>query len=316
MRLTLIIASLARGGAERVLSNLAGLWAQQGKEVTLLSLDQNQPAYFLDPLVKLQQLGVNSPSKNVLQGLSQNIGRVRVLRRAVRQSNPDIVISFLDKPNVLTLLATRGLGLPIIISERIDPSHYDIGLIWRALRRLLYRSADLLVCQTTSALAKFQAMTGVKGRAIPNIVTVPTPFVAAAKRSGNPAKYTLIGMGRLVSQKGFDLLLDAFARIADKHPDWSVKILGKGPLLADLKAQALALKLENQVCFAGEAADPFPLLCDAELFVFPSRFEGFGMALAEAMACGLPAVSFDCPSGPADIIRHGVDGILVPAGNV
>ncbi|HEY6972058.1 MAG TPA: glycosyltransferase, partial [Candidatus Angelobacter sp.] len=110
--------------------------------------------------------------------------------------------------------------------------------------------------------------------------------------------------------------LPAFARIAGRHPDWSLTIIGQGPLRSKLEEQSKSLNLADRVRFAGEVTDPFSLLCAADLFVFSSRFEGFGMALAEAMACGLPAVSFDCPSGPAEIIRHEVDGILVPSENV
>jgi len=120
-------------------------------------------------------------------------------------------------------------------------------------------------------------------------------------------------MGRLVKSKGFDILIDAFSRIVNSNPEWSLKILGDGPLKRELQSQSEALGLANRIDFAGEVADPFPDLCAADLFVFPSRFEGFGLALCEAMACGLPVVSFDCPSGPREIIRNGLDGVLVPA---
>jgi glycosyltransferase involved in cell wall biosynthesis len=300
MRLTLVISSLGRGGAERVLSILAGAWAEQGHEVTLLSLDHGEaPGYALHPSVMRRSLGLAAHSNGFFQGIARNATRFRVLRRAIRDSRPALVISFLDTVNVLTLLATRGMGVPVIISERIDPSLYDIGTVWHSLRRVVYPFADALVCQTTAALTRFQAMTRVRGFAIPNPVSIP-PGVTPRPRGceSGSAHRVLIAMGRLVPQKGFDLLLQAYARVAQRHPEWSLTILGAGPLLEQLQAQAKSLGLENRVHFAGAVADPFSILCSADLFVFSSRFEGFGMALAEAMACGLPAVSFDCPEGP------------------
>jgi len=238
------------------------------------------------------------------------------LRRAIRESRADVVISFMDIVNILTLLATRGLQVPVIISERIDPSFYDIGPIWNGLRRLVYRSADFLVCETTATLTKFQKMTGARGRVISNIISVPSPGAVAGSQTTAFLPRTLAAMGRLAPQKGFDLLLDAFARIAERNPEWSLKILGEGPLRRQLETQVSSLKLAERVQFLGEVVNPFPILRAADLFVFSSRFEGFGLALAEAMACGLPVVSFDCPSGPRDIVRDGIDGILVPPEDV
>lgn len=316
MRLTLVIASLTRGGAERVMSILAGAWVSQGKEVTLLTFDHGEePAYPLDPAVKRQSLGLLGYSNNFLQGIWRNFGRVLMLRRAIRASRPDIVLSFLDTTNVLTLLATRGLSVPVIISERTDPALYDIGTIWDLLRQFAYPLADVLVCPTEASLKRFRAIVEVSGFAIPNPVAItPAPRVAPQKEPS--ANRVLIAMGRLVPQKGFDLLLDAFAKIAGKHREWTLTILGEGPERHELQAQAESLHLGSRVRFAGAVADPFSRLRAADLFVFSSRFEGFGMALAEAMACGLPVVSFDCPEGPGAIIRAGIDGVLVPPEDV
>lgn len=297
------------------MSLLATSWTEQGNEVTLFTLDHGEAsAYPIHPGVKRRSLGLEAQSHHFLQGLFRNFKRITVLRRVIRESHPDVVISFIDTINVLTLLATRGLSIPVIISERTSPRRRSIGPLWRGLRRLSYPFADALVCLTRGSLVGFQAMTRVRGTVIPNPAVAPTDLSRQQPihLSGN----TLVAMGRLVPEKGFDWLLEAFAQIADRHPEWSLTIIGEGPLRSQLEEQNKTLKLSGRVHFAGELTDPFPTLCAADLFVLSSRFEGFPMALAEAMACGLPVVSFDCPEGPREVIRDGTDGILVPLGDV
>ena len=318
MKLTLIISSLEQGGAERILSLLASAWAKRGTEVTLVTFDDREGvAYSLDPAIILKSLGVpNSAAGSFFRALGGNGQRVRRLRRVVRQSRPDAVISFLDFPNIITLLATRGLGIPVIVSERANPEYVELKPVWKILRRLLYPFSAALVCQTNAMITMLQRNIQVQGYAIPNPVVLPASFSSGTRRPAKAESRTVIAMGRLVPQKGFDMLLEAFSRVASKHPEWSLNVLGKGPLKAQLEAQAESLGLKTRVNFAGAVSDPFPVLRDADLFVFPSRFEGFGNALAEAMACGLPVISFDCQAGPSDMILDGVNGVLVPPEDV
>jgi GalNAc-alpha-(1->4)-GalNAc-alpha-(1->3)-diNAcBac-PP-undecaprenol alpha-1,4-N-acetyl-D-galactosaminyltransferase len=314
MRLTLVVSSLRRGGAERAMSLLANAWADRGDQVTLLTFDHGgNPEYPLQPAIQRRSLGLLAESRIWVQGLWRNLHRVRVLRRAIRESNPDIIISLMDHTNVLTLFASRWLGVPVIVGEQIDPSLYQIGRTWNFLRRHTYPWANALVCPANRSLSRFQAMIGVYGCVIPNPFPLPGRVAGQAQDKNGRM---MIAMGRLVHQKGFDLLLRAFSMIAAKYPEWSLTVLGEGPLRADLEAQTEALHLAGRVRWAGLVEDPFPAFCGADLFVFSSRFEGFGLALAEAMACGLPVVSFDCPEGPSDIIRNGVDGVLVPQEDV
>jgi glycosyltransferase involved in cell wall biosynthesis len=123
-------------------------------------------------------------------------------------------------------------------------------------------------------------------------------------------------MGRLVRQKGFDLLVEAFARVASMHPDWRVVILGEGAERANLTASIHAAGLVDRVSLAGFASAPERAMRQADLFVLPSRFEGFPNSLLEAMAEGMPCISFDCPTGPKELIEHDVSGWLVPAEDV
>ena len=314
MRLTLVISALERGGAERILSVLASAWARQGRQVTLITFDDREPpAYNLDPAIVLKSLRVSKEAAgNPLRALYRNLKRIVRLRRLIRKSQPDLVLSFLDFSNIITLLATRGMHVPVIVSERANPAFDDLKGLWRMLRRRLYPRAAALVCQTSAMVRQIHETISVPGYAIPNPVEVPSAVAYVGERLAQPTSHTLVAMGRLVPQKGFDLLLEAFSRIAARYPEWSITILGQGPLQEPLQQQARSLGLEGRVRFSGAVSDPFQALRAADLFVFSSRFEGFGNALAEAMACGLPVISFDCPAGPSEIIRNGVDGVLVP----
>jgi glycosyltransferase involved in cell wall biosynthesis len=126
----------------------------------------------------------------------------------------------------------------------------------------------------------------------------------------------VVAAGRLTGQKGFDLLIRAFAPLAAEFPDWTLRIHGDGPLRRALQEQVLELGLAGRVLLMGPTRHMGEALADGSVFAFSSRFEGFGMVLVEAMSKGLPVVSFDCPHGPAEIVHHGRDGLLVPAEDV
>ncbi len=324
IRYTLVIHALNSGGAERVLANLANHWAEAGVQVTLITLAP--PAsdhYRLRAEVRRVGLDLQQTSRSPLQALENNLRRIRRLRRAIRETRPELVLSFTDRMNVLTLLASRRQPWPVMIAERNDPRHQPMGRVWEFLRRVSYPRCAAAVVQTRPVAAYLK--TWIPNRpvfVIPNAAFPPHPSRVISDNEqavvqgtgGEPP--TIAAMGRLDHQKGFDLLIRAFARIASRHAAWRLRIAGQGAERTALEAMARRVQLDTRVEFCGWQDDPNPFLNAAQLFVLSSRWEGFPNALLEAMSCGLPTVSFDCPSGPAEIIRHQLDGLLVPPENV
>jgi glycosyltransferase involved in cell wall biosynthesis len=313
-RLTLVISSLLGGGAERVLTILANGWANRGTQVTIVTLDDGVPFHPLDARVSLRPLSVAGVSNNLPSAIRNNLRRVRRLRRAIVESRPDAVVSFADVTNVLTLLATRGLRIPVAVSERSDPAVCPIGTIFGFLRRLLYPGASAVIVQSEEARSFFSLAIRERAEVIPNpVLRVETARPAA--REPTTHRKTVISLGRLSREKGFDLLIDAFFLVASEFPDWSLEIWGEGPERSNLEGRVAEKGLEGQVRLAGQTRSPDEKLSRADLFVLSSRFEGFPNGLCEAMACGLPVLAANCPSGPRQIVRDGVDGLLVEPGD-
>lgn len=315
MKVTLTIYAMGLGGAERVMSILANYWVERAWDITLITLvDRSVPPFYpLDPRIKLQQLGVAGSSANALVASVNIWHRVKILRSAIVASQPDLVISFMGTAGVLTLLACRNTSIPVIVSKHIYPPLSRSSRIWQLLIKFTYRSADLVTVLTESALSSFPTAQGYLSMVMPNPVIVPLPDVETQRLFTSP---TLIAVGRLVPEKGFDLLIQAFDLLRDKYPDWQLTILGEGSSRSQLEALISELKLTDRIHLLGQVENVNAYLYQADIFVLSSRTEGFPMGLCEAMVCGLPVIATDCLSGPREIINDGVDGILVASEDV
>lgn len=312
MRLCFAIPALSAGGAERVMSILANAWVGGGHEVYIVTTHDGgrPPHYELAPGVRLVSADPRTG------GPAKQFAILRRLRRAIRDVKPDAVISFLNYTNVLALIASTGLRYPVVVSERLDPRVIGINPAWSLLRRLSYRRAARLVVQTPTAAGLYGRLAPGRTYVIPNPVPCPPPALGHDETVPLLARPTILAMGRLHWQKGFDLAIRAMAMLVGEFPDWQMVILGEGPERPRLESLRSDLGLASCVHLPGSVPRPASWLRGAKVFLMSSRTEGFPNALCEAMAVGLPVVSTDCPSGPADLITPEEDGLLVATGDV
>lgn len=322
MHLLIYIHSLENGGAERVVANLANHWASLGWQVTVVTVaPRTQDFYALDAAVRRISLNLTGQRRNVLAGFWRTARRAHALRRVLRALRPDVALSAMHTCNVILALAARGLpGLRAIGSEHNFPPKAPMGVIWETLRRHAYGHLTAVVALTHECagwLAQHSHARAIP--VIPNPVGWPLPCnapridPAAACR---PGRRILLGVGRLSIEKNFSALVELFSRLAPGHPEWDLVILGDGPLRGALSAQVSGAGMDTRIFLPGSVGNMGEWYAQAALYAMSSDFEGFPNTLVEAMAYGLPAVSFDCDTGPRDIIRHAIDGYLIAPGDM
>ncbi len=323
VRITNVIAGLGGGGAERVCINLANAWVARGWDVTILSSSQKEtPAYAVDSRVRRRDNGgrrradpkeLNADSlAPMLRGLHGaacfdiiwEMPRLAILRHAILTTTPDVVVAHIDFTNVRVLAAMHETGVPVIACEQTDVRQFSIGS-WQNTREALYRSASAVVAPHP-AIAEWLAQRGARAYAIPNLLHAP-PAICLKRTSERRGLVTLM---RLSPEKRVDLLVRAFASIAGDFPEWDLDIYGEGPL-RDSIAELIDELAPGRVRLRGFTNDPYAVLGRADLFVSASWLEGFGNAIWEALACGVPVVALECGAPVRSLVRDGIDGLIV-----
>lgn len=321
MKLVIFINNLAGGGAERVAATLANHWAKKRWDITIVTLGpQCLDFYSLDPAVRRISLDLAGESANVLDALQKNVCRVIALRRTIKQQRPNVAMSMMSTPNVLLAFASMGIAdLRAIGTEHCYPPHLPLGAVWNALRSRMYGRLAAVVALTQECAEWIRTHSSATCiPIIPNAACWPLPArlpIIAPDAFCSPERKVLLAVGRLSKQKDFEILIDVFSKLTLKHPQWDLVILGEGPERQSLAARIQDAALGARIFIPGIAGNIGQWYARADLYVMSSRFEGFPNSLAEALAHGVPAISFDCDTGPRDIIRDGVDGLLVQAGS-
>ena len=305
-KIFLIIPTLKQGGAERVISELANYFSDNGIELHLVLLANAKDFYTVNPNITVHRLGfVNDGRlKKILSELQVFI-KIRLL---LKKHRPDAVLSFMDKYNIFTILASRFLDLHVFVSDRSNPK-LKLPLLLFILKKTTYRYATGIIAQTSLAKEIIESFTGNK-----NVRLISNPVKQVQLFPEIPREKIIINIGRMVPEKGQKYLIQAFAKLDVE--DWQLVILGDGPLREDLEKQVILLGLTDKVVMPGAVNDIDGWLARSSIFAFSSISEGFPNALVEAMAAGLPCISFDCDAGPRDIIEHGINGFLVEEKNI
>jgi GalNAc-alpha-(1->4)-GalNAc-alpha-(1->3)-diNAcBac-PP-undecaprenol alpha-1,4-N-acetyl-D-galactosaminyltransferase len=298
------------GGAERVMAHLVSHLSAHHTVALLVWDTADTPSFYPLPdtvcVVRAGLLG----GRNLLDRLSRLLRRFGTIRREARTFQPDVVLSFMDTMNITAIISLLGTGFPLVVSERVDPAEHCIGKGKSFSRRWLYPLATCCVVQTERVRNYFTRMPRPAIAVIPNPVPIPDEQAMPAVR-GPSGRFRIIALGRLVPQKGFDLLIEAFGRVAQSHPDWDLVILGEGSMRAELESQIQVHALCERVSLPGISTRVTAELRNAHIMALPSRYEGFPNALAEALASGLPAVGFSGVSGVDELIIDNETGFLV-----
>ena len=319
MRVLFYINSLATGGAERTLVKLANTLATASDEVTVATqLDAAHDRFTLAANITRLCTDTGQTSTSLFSALGNNVRRITRLRQLIKQQQPDVVVAFMATANTVATFATLGLNVPVVVSERNYPPALPLSPMHKVAQRLANRWADHMVVLTHQTKQWYQRERGLRAlTVIPNGVTYP---VAATDTNAVPPdqlleanKPLVLCVGRINQQKQPELALKAFADASHNNTDWQMAWLGRGNT-DHLLAQATQLGIGDRFIAPGAVSNVQDWYERADIYLMTSAYEGFPNSLLEAMACGCACIALDCPTGPADIIRHEDNGLLLPLG--
>lgn len=330
MKILYLYDAIARlGGVERIwVDKMNCLADQYNEQVYLITTCQGKHSLAYQLSDKIKHIDINvrfhtkyqySMPKRLWMGWQMDRQLIKRLNEIVNEINPNIIIATTYyKADVICNL--KCYAKKIIEShvariftgindgvKRSFISEMYLRWVYRKYFNTIENKSDAIVTLTNGDAKDWNTK---KISVIPNIVNIKNTAYSQLTNK------TAIFAGRFTYQKGLDRMLKAWKLVVNKRSDWKLKLVGEGEQKEQFIRQCKELGIENNVIFAEATKDIVKEYIDSSMFLFTSRFEGFGLVLVEAMQCGVPCVSFDCPYGPSDIIDDGINGYLIENGNV
>ena len=305
MKVDFLIGRLGKGGAERVMTTLSNHFVKMGHQVRIITFDDYPDGY----------------------SLHEDIGRIRLMKKRVpnaklnnaidlflfyenKEGRPDIAVSFLTFTNLVSILACKLRRIPIIVSEHNNHT-FMLSPKWlvKFTWNYLYQLANYVTVLTDFDVAFYKSK---KAQVV--VMPNPTSFKTLVSNT-HPREKTILAVGSLnrIHHKGFDNLIELMARVLPQHPEWKLKIVGGGKAenLDKLKNLVKEKNLENQIELMGFCDNVIEIMQRASVYILSSRFEGLPMVLLEAMSQGMACISYNCVTGPSNMITHDFNGLLV-----
>ena len=328
------IGGLCIGGAERVICNLAEYFYGEGYRVTMVTKVRDEKEYELNPGIRRIIADITSEEETGSR-IRNLFARISKLKRIWKEVKPDVIVSFIRKNNLMAIASATPLGIPVVVSVRSAPERELKGFGFKTISFLLFRQAAGVVLQTREAYDFFPGYIRAKAVVLPN--SINPDFLKASEELtlattiNHDKKMTvydripssvkekrIITVGRIDDNKNQRLLVEAYVKITDHYPDWSLELIGDGSGRQALEEYVGTLPCKDRISFTGAVDDVAKRMSEASIFVLPSKIEGMPNALIEAMVMGMACISTDCPcGGPRDLIAADEsNGILVPVDNV
>lgn len=305
-KIAFVTRVLSSGGAEMVLGQIVNACARQGMECLMLTTWPNKTVPRFHPNVMVVEL------EDAGSGLKGKLKQYAQARKLICGFGAELVLSMPEDIGIYVIPAMFGTGIPVVVSERNNPWVMPYKKVTRLLRRLVYPFAAGLIFQTERAASFFPKGQQKKGIVLPNPLDISRlPEVYTGER-----EKTVVSAGRLDDQKNFPLLIEAFGKFHQSHPDYKLVIYGEGAKREELEKKAQETLPAGSWSLPGRVSDLPQRISRCGIFALSSDYEGVPNVLIEAMAVGTPSVSTDCaPGGAAALIRPGENGLLTPVGD-